>query len=118
MVVNPGNFLAIIIDRRKQDHTNEIFKIASKKIEVTSQVKLLIIEIDNKLNFEQYINRISKSAANQLNALIRLGRFVGFQERKVLVNSFFYQTVISALLYGCLQVQNFIQKLKTYLKEH
>ena len=89
MIVNPGEFQAIIIDKRKQDHTNEISKIGSKEIKVASQVKLLGVEIDNKLNFERHINRICKSAANKLNALIRLKRFLGFQERKALVNSFF-----------------------------
>ena len=88
MIVNPGKFQTIVIDKRKQDHTNEIFKIGSKEIKVTSQVKLLGVEIDNKLNFEQHINRICKSATNQLNAVIRLKRFLGFQERKALVNSF------------------------------
>ena len=46
------------------------------------------VEIDNKLNFKQLINNISKSTANQLNALNRLKSFLGFQERKVLVKSF------------------------------
>ena len=36
MIVNPGKFQAIIIDKRKQDHTNEIFKIGSKEIKVPS----------------------------------------------------------------------------------
>ena len=39
MVVNPGKFKAIIIDKRKQDHTNEIFKIGPKEIKVACQVK-------------------------------------------------------------------------------
>ena len=88
MIVNPGKFQAIIIDKRKQDHTNEIFKIGSKEIKVASQVKLTGVEIDNKPNVEQRINRICKSAANQLNTLIRLKRFLSFQERKALINSF------------------------------
>ena len=67
MIVNPGKFQAIIIDKRKQD-----------QIKVASQVKLLGKEIGNKLNLEQHINRICKSAANQLNALIRLKRLYGF----------------------------------------
>ena len=69
-------------------HTNEISKIGSKEIKVTSQVKLLGVEIDDKLNFGQHINCICKSPGNQLNALIRLKRFLGFQDKKVLVNSF------------------------------
>ena len=88
MIVNPGKFQVIIIDKRKRVHTNEIFKIGSKEIKATSQVKLLGVEIDNKLNFAQHINRICKSAANQLYALIRLKRFLSFQEKKALVNSF------------------------------
>ena len=88
MIVNPGKFQVIIIDNRKRVHTNEIFKIGSKEIKDTSQVKLLGVEIDNKLNIERHINRICKSAANQLYALIRLKRFLGFQEKKALVNSF------------------------------
>ena len=87
MIVNLEKFQAIIIDKRKQDHANEIFKIGSKEVKVASQVKLLGVEIDNKLNFEQ-INRICKSASNQLNALTRLKQVLGFQERKALVNSF------------------------------
>ena len=68
MIVNPGKFQAIITDNRKQDHTNKIFKIGSKEIKVGSQIKILGVEIDNKLTFKQHINRICKSAANQLNA--------------------------------------------------
>ena len=82
MFVNPGKFQAIIIDKRKQDHTNEVFKIGSKEIKVASQVKLLGVEIYNNLNFEQYINRICKSAANQLNVLIRLKKVLWFPRKK------------------------------------
>ena len=44
-----------------------------------SAVKLLGIEIDDKLNFNNYINTICRSAANQLNALIMLRRFLGIE---------------------------------------
>ena len=37
-----------------------------------SSVKLLGIEIDNKLNFEKQISSICKKASNQLNAICRL----------------------------------------------
>ena len=52
----------------------------SKKIKNASQVKLIGVENDNELNFEQHINSICTGAANQLNALNRLKRFLGFQE--------------------------------------
>ena len=34
MIVNPEKFRGIIIDKRKQDHANKIFKIGSKEIKV------------------------------------------------------------------------------------
>ena len=86
IIVNLGKFQAIIIVKREKDHIDEIFKIGSKEIKVTSKVKLLGLEID-KLNFKQHINHICKSAANQLNVLIGLKRFVIFPKVKVVVNS-------------------------------
>ena len=35
-----------------------------------------------------YISSICRSASKQLNALVRLKCFLGFQEKKVLINSF------------------------------
>ena len=47
------------------------------------------IQLDDKLNFNQHISNICKSAANQLNALIRLQKFLSFEEKEVLINSYF-----------------------------
>ena len=88
MIVNPGKFQATIIDKHKGNHTNQIINIDQKEIKAVSKVKLLGIEIDDKLNFNHHINNICKSASNQLNALIRLKHLLGFEERKVLVNTF------------------------------
>ena len=59
-----------------------------RSIQIVPSVKLLVITIDNRLNFNEHISSICKSAANQLNALVRLKTFLGSNERKVLVNSF------------------------------
>ena len=182
MMVNPGKFQAIIIDKKKKCHTNETFKIGDKKLRpkkevlfpeigrvknclsVTRQhsriciriyifnfkkhqtnkqtkkktriekskrnwtrkdsisrksikkkkiggrpgedfschptffaletryflVKLLGVQIDDQLKFNLHISNICRSAANQLNALIRLKRFLAFEEKKTLINSYFY----------------------------
>ena len=42
----------------------------------------------DKLNFNNHISTICRSAANQLNALIRLRHFLGIEERKTLIQSF------------------------------
>ena len=72
LIFNPGKFQAIIIDKHKGNHTNQIINIYQEEIKAVSKVKLLGIEIDDKLHFNHHINNTCKSASNQLNALIRL----------------------------------------------
>ena len=86
--MNPGKFQAIIFDKHKVNRTNRIININQKEIKAVAKVKLLGIEIYDKLNFNNHINNICKSGSNQLNALIRLKHLIGFKERKVLVNTF------------------------------
>ena len=87
------------MDKHKGNHTNQFIKIDQKELKAVSKVKLLGIDIDDKLNFNHHINNICKSASNQLNALIRLKYLLGFEERKVLVNTF----IISNFNYCCLE---------------
>ena len=44
-------------------------------------VKLLGVEIDNKLSFEKHISTLGKKASNQLNTISRIQKFMGFKER-------------------------------------
>ena len=64
--------------------------MGNEKIKSTSSVKLVGVHNDDKLNFNHHINKLCKSAGNQLNALTRLKSFLGLKERVVLVNSFIY----------------------------
>ena len=89
MIVNPDRFQAIIIDKKKGDHTNENAVIDNKQIKTVPSVELLEIQLDDKLDFSPGISNICKSAANQLNALIRLQKFLSFKEKKILINSYF-----------------------------
>ena len=88
MFVNPDKFKALVIDKKRTNYTNEKIQISNEDIQIVPSVKLLGITIDNRLNFNEHISSICKSAANQLNALVRLKTFLGSNERKVLVNSF------------------------------
>ena len=90
MIVNPDEFQVILLDERDSDNTNIERKIGNEKIKSTSSVKLLGVHIDDKLNVHHRINKLCKSAENQLNALTRLKSFLGLKERVVLVNSFIY----------------------------
>ena len=80
----------IIIDKKKQNHTAEYISIDQKNIKTSSSVELLGVHIDDKLNFNLHISKICRSAANQLHALIRLQMFLNFEEKKTLINSYFY----------------------------
>ena len=85
---NPNKFQAILLNKSKSIHVKATMNIGNEKIESLHAIKLLGIEIDNKLNFNNHINTICRLAANQLNALISLRRFLGTEERKALIQSF------------------------------
>ena len=89
MIVNPEKFQAIILDKQKHDYSNETIKFDNKTVETVSSVRLLGIQLDDKLNFSLHVSNICKSAANQLSALIKLNNFLCFEGKRVLINSYF-----------------------------
>ena len=82
MIVNPGKFQGIIIDKKKQNHNAEYISIDQKNIKTSSSVKLLGVHIDDKLNFNLHITKMYRSAANQLHTVINLWMFLNFEKRK------------------------------------
>ena len=52
-------------------------------------VKLLGIEIDNRLSFEQHISTLFNKTGNQLNAIGKIQK-LSFKEKEVLLNSLLY----------------------------
>ena len=58
MIVNPDKFQVIFLDKRRSDNTNIEVEIGNEKISSTSSVKLLGVHIDDKLNFNEHINKI------------------------------------------------------------
>ena len=88
MIVNPDKFQVIVLDKRKSNNTEVKFAIGSEQIQAVPSVDILVITIDDKLNFNLHINKNCLKSVNQLNALVRLKRFLGNEEKKVLINSF------------------------------
>ena len=97
MTVNSDKFQSVVISSKK-DLRKSVLNINSVKLTMGSSVKLLVIEIDNKLNFEKHISNICKKASNQLNAICRLETFTGHKEKEATINTF----VHSNFNYGCL----------------
>ena len=88
MIVNPEKSQAIILDKQKHDYSNENIKFDNRTVETVSSVRLLRIQLDDKLNLSLHVSNICKSAANQLGALIRLNNLC-FEGKRVLINSYF-----------------------------
>ena len=87
MTANPSKFQSLIIGNN--DHHVKTFQISNDfEINVSNEVTLLGIQIDDQLKFDSHIDKICKKAALQLNAIKRLARFMGSKERQVIVNSF------------------------------
>ena len=62
MVVNPDKFQVILLDKGRSDNINIEVEIGNEKIRSTSSVKLLGVHTDDRLNFNEHINKICKSA--------------------------------------------------------
>ena len=88
MIVNPDKFKSVVIHKSSQTSKPKQFLTGNDVVEVASSVKLLRIHIDDQLSFNLHICNICKSASKQLNSLVTLKCFLGFEERNVLINSF------------------------------
>ena len=90
MIVNPGKFQAMVINRYgKLENKHEMY-IDDKKLTSEHAVELLGIEIDNQLNFDNNVLTMCKEAAYQLNAIGRLRKYIGFPEKNTLIEAFVF----------------------------
>ena len=64
--------------------------IDKENIKVVSNVKVLGGYIDRKFNFNLHIDTICRSSSNQRNALVPLKKYLGLEEKSVLVNRLIY----------------------------
>ena len=62
--------------------------INKQTINSQNSIKLLGTEIDNTLSFDKHVSNLLKKASNQLNAIRRIQKYMGFKEKEVILNSF------------------------------
>ena len=72
MFANPDKFQATVVHHSENINKNYTLKVNNIEIETKNFVKLLNIEIDNKLLFGKHITSLCKKAANQLHTISRL----------------------------------------------
>ena len=83
MVVNSDKFQAIILNRKETQAAHKLI-IDNKIIKTTNSIKLLGINIDDQLRFNEHISILCSKATIQLNALSRLQK----SEKEATINSF------------------------------
>ena len=77
MIVNTDKFQAILMNKRREEQITHKLKIYNNEIEATKSAKLLGIEIDNQLSFNQHISKLCSKAAVQPNAIFIFIEFMG-----------------------------------------
>ena len=64
-------------------------QIGNASITPESEVTLLGITLDNKLDFTSHIFKICKGARNKINALLKIAKHLTMPQKKLQVNAFF-----------------------------
>ena len=67
MIANPEKFHALLIRKDQTNTSGENFNIQGKMVKSEETVKLLGVQLDYKLNFEQHISELLRKAVSQLN---------------------------------------------------
>ena len=86
MVLNPDkcNFLAVGFNKLFTD-----FSFKNNIIKNVTEKKILVIVIDNNLNFKSHMKKICEKANKKLSALARISKLPTPTQRKKLINSLF-----------------------------
>ena len=94
LVANPAKFQMIFFGHS----ITQKISVAGVNITATETVKLLGIEIDNKLNFEHHIRKLCKSVNNKTNALLRIRNYIDVLKARQILNSY----ILSTFNYCCI----------------
>ena len=88
MPANPTKFRTMLMcgNNKKVDDLNII--VDNTKLESTSSIKVLGVNIDSKLNFNDHVCDMCTKAGRQLNVLQRLKGSLDFDSRMVIYKSF------------------------------
>ena len=66
-------------------------QVGEKVIWESLQERLLGLDLDKKLKFQEHIKGVIKTASGKLSALTRLARILSFEQKKAVMNAFIEQ---------------------------
>ena len=89
MKMNPEKCHIIVLGNTEIDDDFTV-QICNASITPESEVTLLGITLDNKLDFTSHISKICKGTTNKINTLLRIAKHLTMPQKKLLVNTFFY----------------------------
>ena len=104
MQANPGKFQAIATGSRNLSELKS-FNVADNAIGREETVKLLGVELDYQLNFNEQVSRTCQKVAKQLNALQRISKFLS-EESRLLA----FKSLIRSNFCNCRVVWHFCSK--------
>jgi hypothetical protein len=91
MKANPDKFQALYLNKRHKEQIN--FNIENYVIPPEESVKLLGVEFDRDLTFDNHINNICSKASKQINALRRISNLLTKDSKLTIYNSFINSTL-------------------------
>ena len=87
MKANPDKFQAVAVGERAHGERHT-FKIGEADMGCDETVKLLGVDIDYHLKFDEQISNTCRKASQQINVLKRIGKFLNFESRKTIYHVF------------------------------
>ena len=78
MTVNADKFQAIVVKKNCRMKDSYALNINNQTINSENCIKLLGIEIENTVSFNKHISTLCEKASNQLNAIGRTQKYMGF----------------------------------------
>ena len=83
MKANPGKYHFLLTGNKEATLNIDQFQLESSK-----QQNLLGVIIDNKLTFEQHLNKLCSKVSQKLNALTRISNYIQPDQRRLIMKAF------------------------------
>ena len=87
MKVNVSKFQSIIL-KSKGTISDVEFHVSGHSLKPVSSVKLLGVQIDERLTFDDHISALCAKASHQINALRRIVKYLTLENRMSIYNAF------------------------------